>query len=408
MKLQLAEPPYKVLLLEGVNLAAKELLEARGCIVEMYPRAMEREELIEKIKKVNFLGLRSKTTVTREILDAAPELLAIGAFCIGTNQIDLEYANERGVAVFNSPFANTRSVAELVIGEIICLARQVTVRSSEVHEGKWNKSHVGCYEVRGKTLGIVGYGHIGSQVGVLAESLGMNVIFYDVVPVLTIGNATRLCSLDDLLAVSDFVTLHVPEISTTVGMISARELSLMKKGAYLLNLSRGTIVNLDDLATSLKAGALAGAAIDVYPVEPASAGEKHVTPLQGIPNVILTPHVGGSTSEAQAAIGIEVGAALALFIKTGSTAGAVNFPQLVPPQVGPSNYRVTNVHANIPGALRDINKVAVDLGCNIGLQFLSTSKSIGYLIMDVDQDVAAELCLRISKLDCSMRTLVIQ
>ncbi|KAG5508281.1 hypothetical protein JIQ42_08203 [Leishmania sp. Namibia] len=402
------DPPYRALLLEGINLAARELLESKGCIVQAVPNALTHEMLLKEIKDVHFLGIRSKTQVTREVLDAAPQLLAIGCFCIGTNQVDLDYANKRGVAVFNSPFANTRSVAELVIGEIISLSRKMTQRSEEVHRGVWNKTHVGCYEVRGKTVGIIGYGHIGSQVGVLAESLGMNVIFYDVVPTLVIGNATKFANMHDLLAFSDFVTIHVPETESTKGMIGEEQIRLMKKGSYLINASRGTVVDLKALAKALREEHLAGAAIDVYPEEPGSNNEVHRTPLQGIPNVILTPHVGGSTCEAQTAIGVEVGTALAQFVTSGITAGAVNFPQLVPPPVDKKTFRLTNVHANVPGALKDINKIAVDLDCNIGLQFLSTCKAIGYLIMDVDRDVASELRKRIAALRCSIRTLIIR
>ncbi|EPY42326.1 D-3-phosphoglycerate dehydrogenase [Angomonas deanei] len=270
--------------------------------------------------------------IDQKTFDNCPKLLAVGCFCIGTNQVDLDYANERGVAVFNSPFANTRSVAELVIAEIICLARKLSLRSDEVHKGVWNKTHVGCYEVRGKTLGIIGYGHIGSQVGVLAESLGMNVLFYDVVPTMAIGNATKFDDMYDLIALSDFITLHVPETPTTKGMFGVNELKHMKNGSYLLNLSRGTVVDIEALAEEIKSGHVAGAAIDVYPEEPSAAGEKHTTPLQGLPNVILTPHVGGSTEEAQKAIGKEVGLAMVSFINRGTTAGAVNFPQLTPPR----------------------------------------------------------------------------
>ncbi|AIN95237.1 D-3-phosphoglycerate dehydrogenase-like protein [Leishmania panamensis] len=408
MSSALIDSPYRALLLEGVDPAAKELLESKGCTVEAISSALPHDALLEKIKDVHFLGIRSKTRVTRELLDAAPQLLAIGCFCIGTNQVDLDYANKRGVVVFNSPFANTRSVAELVIGEVIALSRKITQRSEEVHQGVWRKTHLGCYEVRGKTIGIIGYGHIGSQVGVLAEALGMNVVFYDVVPTLVIGNATKVVHINDLLTFSDFVTIHVPETDITKGMIGEEQIQLMKKGSYLINASRGTVVDLEALAKALREGHLAGAAIDVYPEEPRANNELHVTPLQGIPNVILTPHVGGSTCEAQKAIGVEVGSALALFVTSGSTAGAVNFPQLVPPPVAKQNFRLTNVHVNVPGALKDINKIALDLDCNIGMQFLATSKAIGYLIMDVDKDVAAELRKRIAELKCSICTLIIR
>jgi D-3-phosphoglycerate dehydrogenase len=342
------------------------------------------------------------------VLDAADWLLAVGCFCIGTNQVDLEYANQRGVVVFNSPFANTRSVAELVIGEIICLARHLTDRNSEVHEGKWNKSMAGCYEVRNKTLGIVGYGHIGSQVGVLAESLGMRVIFHDHTPKLAMGNTKQQANLEEVLRNSDFVTLHVPETPQTINMIGAAEIAMMKQGSYLLNLSRGTVVDLDALAQALKSGHLAGAAVDVYPVEPESAGQQHTTPLQGLANTILTPHVGGSTIEAQENIGIEVGNSLMKFIVQGCTTGTVNFAEIQPPPLQESAHRITNIHLNVPGALRDINNLVSAVGCNIRLQFLATHGRVGYLVMDTDDELSQELRDRIAMLPTSVRTRLIK
>lgn len=400
-------PLFNALLLEGINPAAKVLLEAQGCTVELLPHALPHEELVERIRDVHFLGIRSKTTVTEEVLAAAPHLLAIGCFCIGTNQVDLRAAKRRGVAVFNSPFANTRSVAELTIGEIIALSRKLTQRSEEVHQGRWEKSHIGCYEVRGKTVGIIGYGHIGSQVGVLAEGLGMRVIFYDVVPKMSIGNATRVSTMDDVFRQADFVTVHVPELTTTKGLVQAKHFALMKQGSYFLNLSRGTVVDLEALADALRRGHLAGAGVDVYPVEPGSKAERHETPLQGIPNVILTPHVGGSTCEAQAAIGEEVGIALSEFASFGSTAGSVNMPHVATPPLHKGYHRVTNTHRNVAGALSEITKIVAELGCNITFQFLNTDSEIGYLVMDVDRDESRELQRRISELNISISTRLI-
>ncbi|KAH9598755.1 D-isomer specific 2-hydroxyacid dehydrogenase [Trypanosoma melophagium] len=409
MKITLADPPYRCLLLEGIHPIAKELLEKQGIIVESFEKALPQKELLNKIKDVHFVGIRSKTFLTKEIFDAAPQLLAVGCFCIGTNQVDLDHANERGVPVFNSPFANTRSVAELVIGEIICLARRVFLRSTEVHQGLWNKTNKGCFEVRGKTVGIIGYGHIGSQVGVLAESLGMQAVFYDLVPKLALGNAKRMNNINDVLAVSDFVTVHVPETDSTKGMFGEEEFKRMKEGSYFLNLSRGTVVDLDALSKFLRDGHLAGAAIDVYPDEPEGAGENFKTPLQEIPNVILTPHIGGSTVEAQSAIATEVANAFVGFVKCGSTTGAVNFPELTPPLPTGETHRITNVHINTPGALSLINKIVLELNCNIGMQYLSTKGHIGYLVMDMDmqKDVSLELRKRISELEYSIRTLII-
>lgn len=401
-------PTYTALLLEGVHMSAVEILERAGVVVEYITKALPHEELLEKIATVNILGIRSKTSVDKSIIDAGTNLMAIGCFCIGTNQVDLAYANAKGVAVFNSPFANTRSVAELVIGEVICLSRHLTDRSQEVHAGVWNKSMAGCFEVRGKTLGIVGYGHIGSQVGVLAESLGMRVVFHDHCPKLAMGNTRQLHSLQEVLSTSDFVTLHVPETPQTMNMIGASEISLMRKGSYLLNLSRGTVVDVDALADALRSGHLAGAAVDVYPVEPEAAGQKHTTPLQGIPNTILTPHVGGSTVEAQQNIGVEVGNSLVKFLQQGSTVGTVNFAEVQPPPLADDAHRITNIHRNVPGALRDINKLVSDMGCNIRLQILQTHGTIGYLVMDTDEELSLELRDRIRTLNISIRTRLIR
>jgi D-3-phosphoglycerate dehydrogenase len=362
--------------------------------------------LIEKVRDAHILGIRSKTQLSDAILGAGRHLLSVGAFCIGTNQIDLRAANRRGIPVFNAPFSNTRSVAEMVIAEIIFLARQLADRSREVHEGVWKKVANQCYEVRGKTLGIVGYGHIGGQVGVLAESLGMRVVSYDVAPKLSIGNTRSTANLGDLLAQSDFVTLHVPETPQTKNLIGAPQFAQMKKGAYLINASRGTVVDIPALAAALKEGRVAGAAIDVFPEEPAGNEQKFKSELQGLPNVILTPHIGGSTEEAQANIGKEVAGSLVRFINEGATPTAVNFPRIDAP-ASPGAHRILNVHRNVPGVLKDINKIVSDLNANIRGQVLSTDSEIGYLVMDLEQDVSTPVKEAIEKLGTSIRTRIL-
>lgn len=395
----------RILLLENVHPSAAELLRSQGHAVEELKSALKESELKDRLANVDVLGIRSKTQVRESVLAAAPSLLAIGAFCIGTNQVSLEAAKNSGVAVFNAPFSNTRSVAEMVIAEIIMLARQIGDRSREVHEGTWRKAANGCFEVRGKTLGIVGYGHIGSQVGVLAEAMGLRVLSYDIRTTMAIGNAQAQNSLDDLLAQSDFVTLHVPETPQTQNMIGERELAVMKRGSYLLNASRGTVIDVPALAKTLKSGHIAGAAVDVYPEEPESNSPGFSSPLQGLPNVILTPHVGGSTEEAQAAIGKEVATSLARFLQTGTTIGAVNFPPCELAMM-PGKHRIVNVHRNVPGVLRDINRIVSERNANIHSQLLSTDAAVGYLIMDLDQDVASEVARDIGALKTNIRTRV--
>jgi D-3-phosphoglycerate dehydrogenase len=396
----------RILLLENIHDSARELFEAEGFNIEVQTAALKESELAAKLKDVHVLGIRSKTRVPAAVLKHAPELLTLGCFCIGTNQVELAPATVQGVPVFNAPFSNTRSVAELMISEIVMLTRQLGDRSREVHEGKWRKVSVGSHEVRGKTLGIVGYGHIGSQVGVLAESMGMRVVFFDVQSKLPMGNNTSRMTLAELLQESDFVTLHVPATPQTQGMIGAAELAQMKPSACLLNASRGTVVDLNALAHALKEKKLGGAAVDVYPEEPESNSDGFVTPLQNLPNVILTPHIGGSTEEAQAAIGREVATSLIKFVKSGATTGAVNFPQV---ELAPASntHRVINVHRNVPGVLRDINRIVSDLNANIHSQLLSTDPEIGYLIMDLDQDVSAAVADGIRKLKTDIRTRVV-
>jgi D-3-phosphoglycerate dehydrogenase len=400
--------PLRILLLENVHASAHEILTGAGHQVEALPTALPPDQLGRKLTEgeVDILGIRSKTQVTAAALAAAPRLLSVGCFCIGTNQVDLEAANRQGIPVFNAPFSNTRSVAELMIAEIIGLARQLPERSGELHQGRWRKVATSAYEIRGKVLGIVGYGHIGRQLGVLAEGLGMRVLFHDHTAKLPMGNNAAVATLAELLSRADFVSLHVPETPQTKNMIGAAELALMRPGSYLLNASRGTVVVIPALAAALAQGRLAGAAIDVYPQEPEGNSDGFQTPLQGLPNVILTPHIGGSTSEAQAAIGREVATVLSKFLATGATTGSVNFPLVEAPTLQGAR-RILNVHRNVPGVLRDINRIVSDLQANIRAQLLATDPHIGYLVMDLDQDVSHEVYQRIAALDTNIRTRIV-
>jgi D-3-phosphoglycerate dehydrogenase / 2-oxoglutarate reductase len=401
-----ADDDVRILLLENIHPSARDMLAAEGLIVETATGALKEDELRKKLVGVSILGIRSKTQVRESVLTDAKDLLAVGAFCIGTNQIDLGSANACGIPVFNAPFSNTRSVAELIIAEIVVLARQLGDRSREVHAGAWKKVSNGCFEVRGKTLGIIGYGHIGSQVGVLAEAMGMRVLSYDVRTTMAIGNAQSLDTMDELLAQSDFVTLHVPETPQTKNMIGRAQLAKMKPGSYLLNASRGTVVAIDALADALKSKHIAGAAVDVYPEEPEANSDGFATELQGLANVILTPHVGGSTEEAQAAIGKEVAISLLRYVRQGTTTGSVNVPHVELARAQ-GTHRLVNMHKNVPGVLRDINKIVSDRNANIRSQLLSTDTSIGYLVMDLDNNVVAEVANDIAALKTSIRTRVL-
>jgi D-3-phosphoglycerate dehydrogenase len=396
----------KVLLVENVHPTARGLLESAGFEVECTAHAPKEDELLARLPGIHVLGLRSKTQVSPAALAAGADLLSIGCFCIGTNQVALKDAHARGVPVFNAPFSNTRSVAELILAEVVMLARQLGDRSREVHEGQWRKVSAGCYEIRGKTLGIIGYGHIGTQVGVLAEAFGMRTVYYDIATRLPIGNIRSVATLAELMAESDFVTLHVPLTPQTEEMIGAAELAMMKPGSFLLNASRGSVVQIGPLAEALRQKRLAGAAIDVYPQEPESNSNDFVTELRGLPNVVLTPHIGGSTEEAQAAIGREVATSIAKFIKAGTSTGAVNFPQVELAQP-PSTHRILNAHRNVPGVLRDINRIVSDHSANIRAQVLSTDAEVGYLIMDVDDDVSADIPREIAALRTNIRTRVL-
>mmetsp|Transcript_5479 Transcript_5479/g.16332 ORF Transcript_5479/g.16332 Transcript_5479/m.16332 type:complete len:467 (+) Transcript_5479:152-1552(+) len=396
----------KVLLLENISSTAVKLFQSEGFTVETYPKALTNEELTERIADVHILGIRSKTKVTAAALNNAKRLLCIGCFCIGTDQVDLECAEKLGIPVFNSPFANTRSVAELVLAEVITLSRQLADRSSEMHRGEWNKVAKGCWEIRGKTLGIVGYGHIGTQVAILAEAFGMHVIYYDVVPKLPLGNSRACESLEELLDDADFVTLHVPRAPETVNLISEKEMAQMKKGAYLINASRGTVVDLTALAAALNRGHLAGAAVDVFEKEPERNGPGFQHVLQGCPNTILTPHIGGSTMEAQAKIGEEVTHALIRLVNHGSTINSVNFPNVELP-FHAECHRILNVHINKAGVLRDINEIFAACDTNVRAEVLGTTKNIGYLVIDVEKQTSEETKQSISKLQASIRTRIL-
>jgi D-3-phosphoglycerate dehydrogenase len=393
----------RVLLLENIHPIANEILTSAGFAVEQVAGSISEGELAQRIADVDLLGIRSKTRVTPRILDAAKNLRAIGAFCIGTNQISLAHARGAGVPVFNAPFSNTRSVAELILAELVMLSRLLGDRSRQVHAGEWRKVALGSHEIRGRCLGIVGYGHIGSQVGVLAEAFGLRVVYHDIAAKLPIGNCRPTRDLGELLDHADFVTLHVPATPQTRNMIGAAELARMKRGACLLNASRGNVVVIDDLAGAIERGHLGGAAIDVFPEEPASNGDPFTSPLCGLPNVILTPHIGGSTEEAQEAIGREVAGALVRYIELGATSGAVNFPPLDLPLTRNAD-RITNVHQNVPGVLRNINAAVSSLDANIHAQILATDAEIGYLILDVDPAVSERVADQIATLTTSLTT----
>ncbi|AOW06930.1 YALI0F09966p [Yarrowia lipolytica CLIB122] len=388
----------KILLLENVNQTAIDILEGQGYQVETHKSSLDEEELIEKIRDVQVVGIRSKTKLNSRVLKEAKNLIAIGCFCIGTNQVDLEYAANNGIAVFNSPFSNSRSVAELVICEIIMLSRQLGDRNIEMHAGTWNKVSAKCWEIRGKTLGIVGYGHIGSQLSVLAESMGMNVIYYDVIMIMGLGTAKQVPTLAELLAQADYVSLHVPELPETMNLMSKAQFDGMKNGSYLINNARGKVIDIPELISAMKSGKLAGAAVDVFPKEPAKNGSNEfgshlnewTNELLTLPNLIMSPHIGGSTEEAQSAIGIEVGTALTKYINEGSSVGAVNFPEVNLNVVNHAeehdHVRILYVHKNVPGVLLSVNEIFASH--NIEKQYSESRGDIAYLmadIADVDQ-----------------------
>ena len=406
-KTSLDKSKIKFLLLEGVHQSAVDTLNAAGYTnIEYLKTSLPDDELKARIKDAHFVGIRSRTHLTDEIFEAAEKLIAVGCFCIGTNQVDLKAATKRGIAVFNAPYSNTRSVAELSIAEIIMLMRGIPERNAQCHRGGWNKSADNSYEIRGKKLGIVGYGSIGTQLSVMAESLGMDVYFYDVVTKLPIGNAKQVGTLKELLNTVDVVSLHVPETAATKWMIGAEQFAQMKQGSILLNASRGTVVDIDALAEAIRSKKLLGAAIDVFPVEPRANGEEFVTPLREFDNVILTPHVGGSTLEAQENIGKEVGEKLAQYSDKGTTTSSVNFPEVALP--GNANvHRILHIHKNVPGVMNAINKIFAENNINISGQYLQTVEDVGYVVIDVSAD-ASELALeKIKQVEGTIRARVL-
>jgi len=405
--LSLAKNKIKILLLEGVHPSAAECFTQHGYTqIDSHTTAFNEDELADMIADYHFVGIRSRTQLSRKVLARADKLNAIGCFCIGTNQVDTSAAREFGIPVFNAPFSNTRSVAELVLAEIIMLLRKIPEKNMACHQGGWLKSAGGSHEARGKTLGIIGYGHIGTQLGVLAEQLGMRVVFYDIETKLSLGNALPMPSLPALLQSSDIVSLHVPETEQTQNMITASELELMRSGAALINASRGTVVDLAALAQFLKNGHLAGAAIDVFPQEPKSNHDEFLSPLRGLSNVILTPHIGGSTQEAQENIGTEVAHKMIKYSDNGSTLSAVNFPEVsLPLHAGSS--RLLHIHRNQPGVLTRINQIFAELGVNISGQYLQTDSELGYVVMDVDSQQADNALEQLKEIPGTIRCRVL-
>ncbi len=406
-KISLQKDKIKFLLLEGVHASAVETLKNSGYTnVEYLKTALSGDQLIEKVKDAHFIGIRSRTQLSREVIEKADKLVAVGCFCIGTNQVDLEAAQEHGVVVFNAPYSNTRSVAELVIAEAILLLRGIPAKNAGCHRGEWLKSAAGSFEIRGKTLGVIGYGSIGAQVSVLSESLGMQVMFYDALAKLPLGNATQCKSLTELLSKADIVTLHVPELPETKNMIGETELAAMKKGAILLNASRGTVVDIDALAASLESEHLSGAAIDVFPVEPKGNNEEFVSPLRKFDNAILTPHIGGSTMEAQENIGYEVAEKLIKYSDNGTTVSSVNFPEVALP-AHQEVHRLLHVHKNVPGILSAITKVFAENNINISSQFLQTNERVGYVVIDVDADYSELALQQLQQIEGTIRCRVL-
>ena len=406
-KTSLDKSKIKILLLEGVHSSAVQTFTKAGYSnVELLAHALEGDELKAKIADVHFVGVRSRTQLTREVLEAAKKLVGIGCFCIGTNQVDLIAAQEKGIVVFNAPYSNTRSVAELVLAEAILLLRGIPEKNAVAHRGGWLKSADNAFEIRGKTLGIVGYGSIGTQLSVLAEGLGMHVLFNDVVAKLPLGNAHQAASLEDLLSRSDIVTLHVPELPSTQWMMGEKEFAAMKPGSIFINAARGTVVVIDALAKALKSGKLLGAAVDVFPVEPKSNKDEFISPLRGLDNVILTPHIGGSTMEAQANIGLEVADKLVRYSDNGTTISAVNFPEVALPE-HPGQNRILHVHHNVPGVLSAINQVFAENGINVAGQYLRTHEKLGYVVIDLEPGSSALALEKLAQVPGTVRCRVL-
>lgn len=403
----LEKSKIKFLLLEGLHQSAVDTLHNAGYTkIEYLKTSLSEEKLIEKIRDVHFIGIRSRTQLTSAVFAAAEKLQAVGCFCIGTNQVDLDAALVRGIPVFNAPFSNTRSVAELVIGQTILLLRGIPEKNAQAHRGVWQKIATGSFESRGKKLGLIGYGNIGSQLSVLAESMGMKVYLYDIVTKLPLGNAVQLQTLKELMQICDAVSLHVPETPQTANMIGAEQISWMKKGSILINASRGSVVDIDALAAALHSGHLSGAAIDVFPVEPRSNEDEFISPLREFDNCILTPHVGGSTMEAQENIGLEVSEKLVKYSDNGSSFTAVNFPEVALP-AHPGKHRLLHIHKNIPGVLSEINGIFSATGINIRSQYLQTNDEIGYVVTDIDVEYSALALKKLNEVKGTIRCRVL-
>ncbi len=406
-KVSLPKEKIKILLLEGLHQSTLDTLHANGYEnIEYLKTSLPEDELIEKIKDVHFIGIRSRTQLTENVVAAASKLVAVGCFCIGTNQVDLVATQKRGIPVFNAPFSNTRSVAELVLGQLILLLRGIPEKNAKAHKGIWDKSAAGSFEARGKTLGIIGYGHIGTQLSILAEHLGMRVQFFDVESKLVLGNSTQVKTLDELLSTSDVVSLHVPETAGTKDMIGAEQIAKMKDGAILINAARGTVIDIDALTDAMRSKKLSGAAIDVFPIEPKSNDDLFESPLTEFDNVILTPHVGGSTQEAQQNIGIEVAGKLAKYSDNGSTLSAVNFPEASLPELA-GRSRLLHIHKNAPGVLTQINQAFAEKGINIAAQYLQTNAEIGYVVIDVETDRSDEALSQLQQIKGTIKTRIL-
>jgi D-3-phosphoglycerate dehydrogenase / 2-oxoglutarate reductase len=403
----LAKDNIKIVLLEGIHPSAEEVFRNDGYNnIFTAAKSLPQDELREVLADANFLGIRSRTQVTEELLGYAPKLSAIGCFCIGTNQVDLEAATKHGIPVFNAPFANTRSVAELVLAEIILLLRGVPAKSAAAHRGEWHKSAINSYETRGKILGIVGYGHIGTQIGILAEGLGMKVQFFDVEKRLSLGNARPAESFEQLLATSDVVTFHVPETEQTQNMMDSAAFERLKEGAIIVNASRGTVVDIDALEQALETGRVNGAAIDVFPTEPKSNQEEFISPLRKFDNTILTPHIGGSTKEAQVNIGIEVSEKLVKYSNNGSTLSSVNFPEVGLPELV-KKHRICHIHHNAPGVLAKINDTFSATGVNISAQYLQTNALVGYVVTDIDHASSDNAFEKLKEIDGTIKSRIL-
>lgn len=406
-KVSLGKDKIKILLLEGLHPSSVEVLQSAGYAnIEYHKGSLSEEDLLEAVKDVHFIGLRSRTQLTQEVFDAAEKLVAVGCFCIGTNQVNLNAAAARGIPVFNAPFSNTRSVAELVLGQILLLLRGIPEKNALAHRGIWKKSADASYEARGKRLGIIGYGHIGTQLSILAENLGMRVYYYDIENKLSLGNSTQISTMSELLNKSDIISLHVPETMNTKEMMGADQFAQMKPGAIFINAARGTVVDIPALCSALESGHLGGAAIDVFPVEPKTNNDPFESPLMKFDNVILTPHIGGSTQEAQENIGIEVAGKLAKYSDNGSTLSCVNFPEVsLPEHIGTS--RLLHIHENRPGILTQINTIFAEAGINIAAQYLQTNAEMGYVVIDIEAERSEEALEKMKAVQGTIRARIL-